>query len=230
MVPRPACTISWRCSCASLARMHSWCPSRSTRCTPPPYASMAGSSCRMSSMRTQVRERAGRLCQSAMWMTPHLPADAMHSLCALTVRNLTSLCAFVPRVCTHSPCGMQRRLGAEHGTPGSAAGSRAGAGNVRAWAGGDQPRQPNRCGVQARVCACVALLPLCCCAQHKHAPPRSTFCPSCCHHRGSCCWSHMMHAGQCLSKANQADVVRFCELNGLVLIADEVYQVGGSGA
>jgi aspartate/methionine/tyrosine aminotransferase len=31
--------------------------------------------------------------------------------------------------------------------------------------------------------------------------------------------------GQCLSKANQQDVVRFAEANNLVLIADEVYQV-----
>lgn len=34
--------------------------------------------------------------------------------------------------------------------------------------------------------------------------------------------------GQCLSKENQQDIVRFCEQHNLVLIADEVYQVGGS--
>jgi aspartate/methionine/tyrosine aminotransferase len=31
--------------------------------------------------------------------------------------------------------------------------------------------------------------------------------------------------GQCLSKANQEDIVRFCQEEQLVLIADEVYQV-----
>jgi aspartate/methionine/tyrosine aminotransferase len=36
--------------------------------------------------------------------------------------------------------------------------------------------------------------------------------------------------GQCLSKANQQDVVRFAEANNLVLIADEVYQVCIIGA
>lgn len=34
--------------------------------------------------------------------------------------------------------------------------------------------------------------------------------------------------GQCLSKANQQDVVRFAQENNLVLIADEVYQVRGN--
>eukprot|EP00878_Enallax_costatus_P025572 GHUV01027372.1.p1 GENE.GHUV01027372.1~~GHUV01027372.1.p1 ORF type:complete len:224 (-),score=38.29 GHUV01027372.1:299-970(-) len=36
--------------------------------------------------------------------------------------------------------------------------------------------------------------------------------------------------GQCLSKENQQDIVRFCEQHNLVLIADEVYQVGLAGA
>lgn len=31
--------------------------------------------------------------------------------------------------------------------------------------------------------------------------------------------------GQCLGADNQAEIVRFCEQHGLVLIADEVYQV-----
>jgi hypothetical protein len=31
--------------------------------------------------------------------------------------------------------------------------------------------------------------------------------------------------GQCLSKPNQEDIVRFCQEEQLVLIADEVYQV-----
>lgn len=30
--------------------------------------------------------------------------------------------------------------------------------------------------------------------------------------------------GQCLSKENQMDIVRFCVKNNLVLVADEVYQ------
>lgn len=34
--------------------------------------------------------------------------------------------------------------------------------------------------------------------------------------------------GQCLSKANQQDVVRFAEANNMIIIADEVYQVGVS--
>lgn len=34
-------------------------------------------------------------------------------------------------------------------------------------------------------------------------------------------------AGQCLSYANQADLLHFCKEESLVLIADEVYQVGG---
>jgi aspartate/methionine/tyrosine aminotransferase len=34
--------------------------------------------------------------------------------------------------------------------------------------------------------------------------------------------------GQCLSKANQQDVVRFAEANNMIIIADEVYQVGGT--
>jgi alanine transaminase len=33
--------------------------------------------------------------------------------------------------------------------------------------------------------------------------------------------------GQCLSKANMEDIIAFCRDEGLVLIADEVYQVGG---
>jgi alanine transaminase len=32
--------------------------------------------------------------------------------------------------------------------------------------------------------------------------------------------------GQCLNADNQAEIVRFCEQHNLVLIADEVYQVG----
>lgn len=35
--------------------------------------------------------------------------------------------------------------------------------------------------------------------------------------------------GQCLSKANQQDVVAFAAQHNLVLIADEVYQVCGCG-
>lgn len=32
--------------------------------------------------------------------------------------------------------------------------------------------------------------------------------------------------GQCLSKDNLKDVIRFCEEHDMVLVADEVYQVG----